>query len=153
GDIELDRDRARRRLRPGDRPTPTEDVELSRHCLGRVGQHHRHAHSEERSYRHRPRRRARPATLTSHIDVAARRDTPLLTHASDRTIVNYSVHYDSEAHVTPGQAIDETFAALGDPTRAAILRRLSRGPASVTELAESFAMSLRGVLKHVQVLE
>jgi len=55
--------------------------------------------------------------------------------------------------VTPGQAIDETFAALGDPTRAAILRRLSRGPASVTELAESFAMSLRGVLKHVQVLE
>ena len=50
-------------------------------------------------------------------------------------------------------AIDETFAALGDPTRAAILGRLSRGPASVTELAEPFTMSLRGVLKHVQVLE
>lgn len=55
--------------------------------------------------------------------------------------------------MTKAPPIDETFAALGDPTRAAILGRLSRGPASVTELAEPFAMSLRGVLKHVQVLE
>ena len=55
--------------------------------------------------------------------------------------------------MTKAPPIDETFAALGDPTRAAILGRLSRGPASVTELAQPFAMSLRGVLKHVQVLE
>ena len=55
--------------------------------------------------------------------------------------------------MTKAPPIDETFAALGDPTRAAILGRLSRGPASVTELAEPFAMSLRGVLKHVKVLE
>ena len=47
----------------------------------------------------------------------------------------------------------QTFAALGDPTRAAIVDRLSRGPATVTELAGPFAMSLRGVLKHVQILE
>ena len=46
-----------------------------------------------------------------------------------------------------------TFSALGDSTRVAIVDRLSRGPASVTELAEPFAMSLRGVLKHIQVLE
>ena len=47
----------------------------------------------------------------------------------------------------------QTFAALGDPTRAAIVDRLSRGPATVTEIAVPFEMSLRGVLKHVEVLE
>jgi DNA-binding transcriptional ArsR family regulator len=46
-----------------------------------------------------------------------------------------------------------TFAALGDPTRLDIVARLSAGPASVSELAEPTALSLRGVLKHVSVLE
>jgi len=46
-----------------------------------------------------------------------------------------------------------TFAALGDPTRVAIIDQLSRGAATVTEIAAPFDMSLRGVLKHVQVLE
>ena len=50
-------------------------------------------------------------------------------------------------------AIDHTFAALADPTRIEIVTRLSRGSASVSELAEPHAMSLRAVLKHVQVLE
>lgn len=50
-------------------------------------------------------------------------------------------------------AIDETFAALADPTRVEIVTRLSAGPASVSELAEPYDMSLRAVLKHVQVLE
>ena len=49
--------------------------------------------------------------------------------------------------------IDQTFTALADPTRVQIVRRLSRGSASVSELAEPHAMSLRAVLKHVQVLE
>jgi DNA-binding transcriptional ArsR family regulator len=49
--------------------------------------------------------------------------------------------------------IDHTFAALADPTRIEIVTRLSRGPASVSELAEPYEMSLRAVLKHVQVLE
>ena len=49
--------------------------------------------------------------------------------------------------------VDQTFAALADPTRLAIVARLSRGVASVSELAEPFDMSLRAVLKHVQVLE
>lgn len=49
--------------------------------------------------------------------------------------------------------IAQTGTALADPTRAEILERLSGGPASVSHLAERFPMSLRGVLKHVQVLE
>jgi DNA-binding transcriptional ArsR family regulator len=49
--------------------------------------------------------------------------------------------------------LDTTFAALADPTRRAILARLSRGEATVTELAEPFAMSLPAVSKHLKVLE
>jgi DNA-binding transcriptional ArsR family regulator len=46
-----------------------------------------------------------------------------------------------------------TFAALADPTRRAILSRLSSGTCSVTELAEPFEMSLPAVSKHLRVLE
>ena len=46
-----------------------------------------------------------------------------------------------------------TFAALADPTRRAILERLMKGEASVTELAEPFDMSLPAVSKHLKVLE
>jgi DNA-binding transcriptional ArsR family regulator len=46
-----------------------------------------------------------------------------------------------------------TFAALADPTRRAILARLTSGEASVTELAEPFAMSLAAISKHLKVLE
>ncbi len=49
--------------------------------------------------------------------------------------------------------LSETFAALGDPTRRAILLRLSQGEASVTELAEPFDISLPAVSKHLKVLE
>ncbi len=49
--------------------------------------------------------------------------------------------------------LDATFAALADPTRRAILSRLVLGEASVAELAEPFAMSVRAVSKHVGVLE
>jgi DNA-binding transcriptional ArsR family regulator len=45
------------------------------------------------------------------------------------------------------------FTALADPTRRAILARLSRGETSVTELARPFRMSLPGVSKHLKVLE
>ena len=45
------------------------------------------------------------------------------------------------------------FAALADPTRRAILARLAQGEASVTELAEPFAMTLPAVSKHLKVLE
>ena len=49
--------------------------------------------------------------------------------------------------------LNATFSALADPTRRAILARLISGEASVTELAEPFAMSLPAVSKHLKVLE
>jgi DNA-binding transcriptional ArsR family regulator len=51
------------------------------------------------------------------------------------------------------KSLNRTFAALADPTRRAILARLAAGEASVTELAEPFAMSLPAVSKHLKVLE
>ena len=49
--------------------------------------------------------------------------------------------------------LSTTFAALADPTRRAILARLSIGEASVTELSEPFEMSMPAVSKHLKVLE
>jgi DNA-binding transcriptional ArsR family regulator len=49
--------------------------------------------------------------------------------------------------------LDATFGALADPTRRAILARLSRGHASVLELAEPFDMSQPAISKHLKVLE
>src|SRR5919197_699454 len=54
---------------------------------------------------------------------------------------------------TMTRRLDRTFAALSDPTRRAILERLSAGEASVTELAEPFRMSMPAVSKHLKVLE
>jgi len=54
--------------------------------------------------------------------------------------------------VTPDR-ISKTFSALADPTRRAILARLASGEASVTELAEPFAMSMPAISKHLKVLE
>jgi DNA-binding transcriptional ArsR family regulator len=50
-------------------------------------------------------------------------------------------------------AIDNSFAALSDPTRRGILERLGREDASITDLAEAFRMTLTGMKKHVGVLE
>jgi DNA-binding transcriptional ArsR family regulator len=49
--------------------------------------------------------------------------------------------------------LSTTFAALADPTRRAILARLSLGEATVSELAAPFAMSLPGISKHLKVLQ
>ncbi|MEO8066253.1 MAG: metalloregulator ArsR/SmtB family transcription factor [Flavobacteriales bacterium] len=51
------------------------------------------------------------------------------------------------------QTLDLTLLALADPTRRAILQRLSRGEARVTEVARPFSMSLNAVSKHILVLE
>jgi DNA-binding transcriptional ArsR family regulator len=51
------------------------------------------------------------------------------------------------------ERLDATFLALADPTRRAILARLARGDASVTELAEPFAISQPAISKHLKVLE
>lgn len=50
-------------------------------------------------------------------------------------------------------ALDRAFLALADPVRRAIVARLSRGPATVTELAEPFAITTQGVSQHIRVLE
>ena len=55
--------------------------------------------------------------------------------------------------LTEVASVDRLFQALADPTRRAMVERLSRGPASVTELAQPLTMSLAAVLQHVQVLE
>jgi DNA-binding transcriptional ArsR family regulator len=49
--------------------------------------------------------------------------------------------------------LDATFLALADPTRRAILARLARGQASVTELAEPFTISQPAISKHLKILE
>lgn len=51
------------------------------------------------------------------------------------------------------EAVQRVFHALGDPTRRAIVERLSRGPSSVSELSRPLAITLAAVVQHVQVLE
>jgi DNA-binding transcriptional ArsR family regulator len=54
----------------------------------------------------------------------------------------------------PGEReLDGVFHALADPTRRAIVARLCEGPATVSQLAEPFAISLPGIVQHLQVLE
>jgi len=49
--------------------------------------------------------------------------------------------------------IDRIFQALGDPTRRAMVEKLSQGPVSVSRLAEPFGITLAAVVQHLQVLE
>ena len=56
-------------------------------------------------------------------------------------------------HTHTSERLDATFLALADPTRRAILARLARGEASVTELAEPFEMSQPAISKHLKILE
>ncbi len=51
------------------------------------------------------------------------------------------------------EGLDRTFHALGDPSRRAMVERLARGPASVSDLARPFAMALPSVVQHLGVLE
>ena len=50
-------------------------------------------------------------------------------------------------------ALDSIFHALSDPTRRAVVQRLGRGEATVSELAQPFAMALPSFVKHISVLE
>jgi DNA-binding transcriptional ArsR family regulator len=59
--------------------------------------------------------------------------------------VHPSVHYLS--------TLDGTFFALSDPTRRGILERLGGGPATISELAQPFGLTINGVKKHVGILE
>ena len=51
------------------------------------------------------------------------------------------------------RGLDRTLAAVADPTRRAVLERLGRGTATISELAQPFGISLTGMKKHVRVLE
>lgn len=62
-------------------------------------------------------------------------------------MVNHMVNYQ------PDEMLDVTFKALADPTRRAILERLSEGGTTVTDLARPFDMSLPAISKHLRVLE
>ena len=53
----------------------------------------------------------------------------------------------------PNQQLTRVFQALTDPTRRAVLERLTRGPAPVSELAQPFRMALPSFVQHLQVLE
>jgi DNA-binding transcriptional ArsR family regulator len=69
--------------------------------------------------------------------------SPLVASTDRPTILNLLVEYDLGA----------TFAALADPTRRAILERLSDGEATVNELADRFPITVQAVSKHLRVLE
>jgi DNA-binding transcriptional ArsR family regulator len=51
------------------------------------------------------------------------------------------------------QSLDGLFQAIADPTRRAVLARLGRGPASISELAQPFEMALPSFMKHIHQLE
>src|ERR1041384_1896013 len=72
-------------------------------------------------------------------------DGPPLRKTQRGVILNHMVQY--------SKRLDVGFAALADPTRRGILERLGRGTASITDLADAFAITLTGIKKHVQVLE
>ena len=67
-----------------------------------------------------------------------------LTIAHGESILKYMLNQVS---------IDQVFHALGDPTRRRLVERLSRGPASVSDLAKPLGISLAAVVQHLQVLE
>lgn len=69
-------------------------------------------------------------------------------------MLNHSVYYRPLMVTFSDSALDRTFAALAHPTRRAILTRLATdGSASVTELAEPFAVSLMAISKHLKVMQ
>ena len=68
-------------------------------------------------------------------------------------LYNYLVMKPSGYHTLRSRRLDATFAALADPTRRAILKRLAAREATVMELARPFAMSQPAISKHLKVLE
>jgi DNA-binding transcriptional ArsR family regulator len=63
-----------------------------------------------------------------------------------------ALHVVGESEVSESDILDQVFFALSDPVRRAILERLDREPALVSELAEPFEISLQAVSRHIQVL-
>lgn len=80
------------------------------------------------------------------LEAPAKGPIPPLQSCLTPPILNYMVHYS-----TP--QLDASFAALADATRRGVLVQLGRADASITDLAESFDMTLTGMKKHVGILE
>ncbi len=70
-----------------------------------------------------------------------------LTAVPPRTTLNHMVHHQ------PASNLDLVSSAISDPTRRAILERLARGSARISDVALPFSMTLTGFCKHVRVLE
>lgn len=84
-------------------------------------------------------------------DLVLQRSQPI---SIDKTNLLYNLFVmEIAAASNPPQDLDAIFAALADPTRRAILSRLTRGQASVNEIAEPFAISQPAVSRHLKVLE
>ena len=89
-----------------------------------------------------------PVPLSKHVPACVRSIPPCgipLHLGSAAATLNLMVQYSKN--------VDLAFAALADPTRRAVLERLGTGPATISELAEPFGMSLTGMKKHVRLLE
>src|SRR5437588_174359 len=84
-----------------------------------------------------------PSSETNSVTTILPMLSPLVASDGRATILNLLVEYE----------LSTTFAALADPTRRAILERLSSGEATVNELAEPFPISVQAVSKHLRVLE
>ena len=69
------------------------------------------------------------------------------------SIIRYGKYRLNVIATIDDERLDEAFAALANSTRRAILSRLAKGEASVTELAEPFALTLPAISKHIKVLE
>lgn len=95
--------------------------------------------------------------VRSYVSVFAPEERHVLLilgkHAVDRPAQNGIYSTRRLNMVNAHTSLDQTLMALADPTRRAILQRLSRGEARVTELANPFDMSLNAVSKHIRILE
>ena len=80
--------------------------------------------------------------------MSRRRTSPRSSSSTVRSCCSYSAPIGA---LTP--TLDATFFALSDPTRRGILERLGGGPATISELAGPFGLTLNGIKKHVGILE
>ena len=86
--------------------------------------------------------------------LAEREPTSIFDRLDTRPVLYYHLVMQPSGYAqTKSGRLDATFAALSDPTRRAILARLASGEASVTELAEPFALTQPAISKHLKVLE
>ena len=99
------------------------------------------ATAESASILGKPQSRARLETSQALHDWK----TSACAGEGEAVILNSMVQYQTTT--------DRAFAALGDPTRRAVLERLGAGSATISELAEPFGMSLTGMKKHIRLLE